>query len=79
MEAQFQAANANLVPCPNCARTFLPDRLQVHLRACRPKTSDTSPKTRPFGGIGPRSKTMMPSGAEEEKVQIWTYEIVLDL
>ena len=23
-----------LVPCPNCARTFLPDRLEVHLRSC---------------------------------------------
>lgn len=23
-----------LVPCPNCARTFLPDRLDVHMRSC---------------------------------------------
>jgi len=23
-----------LVPCPNCARTFLPDRLDVHLKSC---------------------------------------------
>jgi len=23
-----------LVPCHNCARTFLPDRLVVHLRSC---------------------------------------------
>jgi hypothetical protein len=22
------------MPCPNCARTFLPDRLDVHLRSC---------------------------------------------
>ena len=24
-----------LEPCPNCGRTFLPDRLQVHLRSCK--------------------------------------------
>ena len=24
-----------LEPCPNCARTFLPDRLVVHLRSCK--------------------------------------------
>ncbi|RUS72488.1 hypothetical protein EGW08_019742, partial [Elysia chlorotica] len=37
-KAAWQASQANLVPCPNCARTFNPDRLAVHLRACRPKT-----------------------------------------
>jgi hypothetical protein len=26
----------SLAPCPNCGRTFLPDRLQVHLRSCKP-------------------------------------------
>ncbi len=26
-----------LVPCENCGRTFLPDRLQVHLRSCKKK------------------------------------------
>jgi hypothetical protein len=25
-----------LVPCTNCGRTFLPDRLQIHLRSCKP-------------------------------------------
>lgn len=28
--------NTAMAPCPNCGRTFLPDRLQVHLRSCRP-------------------------------------------
>jgi hypothetical protein len=23
-----------LLPCPHCARTFLPDRLEIHLRSC---------------------------------------------
>lgn len=35
-EAAWQASQANLVPCENCNRTFLPDRLMVHLRSCRP-------------------------------------------
>ena len=26
-----------LVPCKNCGRTFLPDRLVVHLRSCKKK------------------------------------------
>lgn len=25
-----------LVPCMNCGRTFLPDRLKIHLRSCKP-------------------------------------------
>ena len=36
-EAAWKAAQANLVPCPNCGRTFLPDRLVVHQRSCKPK------------------------------------------
>ena len=24
----------SLVPCRNCGRTFLPDRLEIHLRSC---------------------------------------------
>ena len=24
-----------LEPCPNCGRTFLPDRLIVHLKSCK--------------------------------------------
>ena len=24
-----------LVKCPNCPRTFLPDRLEIHLRSCK--------------------------------------------
>ena len=36
-EAAWEASKANLTPCPNCGRTFLPDRLQVHMRSCKPK------------------------------------------
>ena len=34
---QFQEfQEQSLVPCENCGRTFFPDRLQVHLRSCKP-------------------------------------------
>nr|KAG5692698.1 hypothetical protein BaRGS_008561 [Batillaria attramentaria] len=36
-EAAWQASQANLVPCDICGRTFLPDRLVVHQRSCKPK------------------------------------------
>ena len=36
-DAAYQSAMSNLVPCPNCARTFNPDRIDVHLRSCKPK------------------------------------------
>ncbi|RDD37460.1 Zinc finger protein 474 [Trichoplax sp. H2] len=36
-EGAWKSAQAQLVPCPHCGRTFLPDRLQVHLRSCKPK------------------------------------------
>jgi hypothetical protein len=25
-----------LLPCKNCLRTFLPDRLEIHKRSCKP-------------------------------------------
>ncbi|GIY54419.1 zinc finger protein 474 [Caerostris darwini] len=33
-EAAWQMHLQQLVPCENCSRTFLPDRLQVHQRGC---------------------------------------------
>ncbi|KAM4861368.1 zinc finger protein 475 isoform 2-T3 [Thomomys bottae] len=39
-EAAFQSAQAQLVPCMWCGRTFLPDRLLVHQRICKPKSGD---------------------------------------
>ncbi|XP_078718220.1 zinc finger protein 474-like isoform X2 [Lampetra fluviatilis] len=35
--AAWQSSQGQLVPCPVCGRTFLPDRLAVHQRACKPK------------------------------------------
>ncbi|XP_023571104.1 zinc finger protein 474 isoform X1 [Octodon degus] len=45
-EAAFQSAQAQLVPCQSCGRTFLPDRLLAHQRSCRPK------------GEGPRTSNL---------------------
>ncbi|KAM4709423.1 zinc finger protein 474-like [Discoglossus pictus] len=35
-EAAWQCSQAQLLPCENCGRTFLPDRLAVHQRGCKP-------------------------------------------
>ncbi|KAM6469148.1 zinc finger protein 475 isoform 1-T1 [Liasis olivaceus] len=37
-ESSWQSAQSQLVPCDICGRTFLPDRLIVHQRSCKPKT-----------------------------------------
>lgn len=34
-DEQFKEFTANLSPCPNCGRTFLPDRLPVHMKGCK--------------------------------------------
>lgn len=34
-EAAWQSAQAQLIPCDGCGRTFAPDRLSVHQRACK--------------------------------------------
>ncbi|EDO38612.1 predicted protein, partial [Nematostella vectensis] len=33
----LESSNNQLIPCNNCGRTFLPERLKVHMRSCRPK------------------------------------------
>ncbi|ESP01248.1 hypothetical protein LOTGIDRAFT_157421 [Lottia gigantea] len=51
-EAAWQASQANLATCPNCARTFNPDRLAVHLRACKPKDGGPQPATSTNSDVG---------------------------
>ncbi|NWS98853.1 ZN474 protein, partial [Mionectes macconnelli] len=36
-EEAWTSAQTQLVPCDICGRTFLPDRLIVHQRSCKPK------------------------------------------
>lgn len=78
-DEQFHEFEANLVPCPNCGRTFLPDRLPVHLRGCkgngssRPTTRhtpctntvpSTSTRTTSLGGSsGAAARTAPPKSA----------------
>ncbi|PNI47652.1 T0098328 isoform 3 [Pan troglodytes] len=38
-EAAWTSAQSQLVPCNVCGRTFLPDRLIVHQRSCKPKAA----------------------------------------
>ncbi|XP_042311790.1 zinc finger protein 474-like [Sceloporus undulatus] len=52
--AAAQSDQAQLLPCQNCGRTFLPDRLSVHQRSCKPKTNSgpskySCPKSTGYG------------------------------
>ncbi|XP_050402830.1 zinc finger protein 474 [Patella vulgata] len=65
-DAAWQAAQSNLVPCPNCGRTFNPDRLQVHLRACKPKDgSSPAVQTTPSGSSNVGSVTGSSFGGKQ--------------
>eukprot|EP01105_Mastigella_eilhardi_P025006 TRINITY_DN664_c0_g2_i9.p1 TRINITY_DN664_c0_g2~~TRINITY_DN664_c0_g2_i9.p1 ORF type:complete len:308 (+),score=55.04 TRINITY_DN664_c0_g2_i9:527-1450(+) len=52
----YQAYQESLVQCPNCGRRFAPDRLQVHLRSCKPGHSSRpisqAAKIKQSGGEG---------------------------
>ena len=54
-EAQEEGWQETLEPCPQCGRTFLPDRLAVHLRSCGGGS----------GGGGGRSGTPEPGSRSE--------------
>lgn len=36
----YESAKQQLVPCPNCNRTFQPDRLSVHIKSCRKRLAN---------------------------------------
>ncbi|XP_071997328.1 zinc finger protein 474-like [Engystomops pustulosus] len=44
-KASWQSFKDQLLPCSNCGRTFASDRLEVHLRSCKPKAGGPSKKT----------------------------------
>ena len=56
-EVAWENAKAQLIPCPNCARRFAPDRLPVHQRSCKPKGGASSESAGGgAGGFGTQSK-----------------------
>ncbi|XP_040397816.1 zinc finger protein 474-like [Cygnus olor] len=55
-EAAYQSAQAQLLPCGTCGRTFLPDRLIVHQRSCKGSGS----------GVGLPSSNPHKSGSAKE-------------
>lgn len=63
-EAAWQSAQANLVPCPNCGRTFNPDRLAVHLRACKPKAGGSGISN--ATGLSPKGGAAVTSSGSRE-------------
>ena len=54
-EMAWENAKAQLIPCPNCARRFAPDRLPVHQRSCKPKEGSSNAGEN-GGGFGTQSK-----------------------
>ncbi|XP_030744844.1 zinc finger protein 474-like [Echinops telfairi] len=60
-EAAFQSAQAQLLPCEVCGRTFLPDRLLVHQRSCKPKgEGPRAPNPNSSDGLTSPKKTRRP-------------------
>lgn len=53
-EMSFKAAQAQLIPCENCGRTFYPEKLPVHQRSC---TADKPAKGPRRAAAPTRSKT----------------------
>lgn len=51
-----------LDPCPNCGRTFLPDRLAVHLRSCNKAHGKVESSPGPKGGSMGGSLKSSPGG-----------------
>lgn len=46
----YESSQKQLVPCRNCGRTFLPERLEIHIRSCKPG-SKTMPLRQSGGGL----------------------------
>lgn len=56
MYAQLQSDVA-YEPCPHCGRTFLPERLEVHLRSCRPGNTAKPVRGKTAGTTAPVETT----------------------
>lgn len=73
-QAEMEAYNTTaLAPCPNCGRTFLPDRLEVHLRSCKPGAAakPVRPGQRLQRGGGPAAAAASAAGggAEDQPIR----------
>ncbi|XP_069481670.1 zinc finger protein 474-like isoform X2 [Ambystoma mexicanum] len=70
-EAARESSQAQLLSCQNCGRTFLPDRLIVHQRSCRPKggssTATFKSSNNPKLGAMPSSSTNTTQDPSTEK------------
>jgi hypothetical protein len=62
-DAAFQAYNSNLAACERCGRTFLPDRLQVHLRSCKGPSKRATPRGTSAAGGAPLAQTTRPGSS----------------
>ncbi|KEG12458.1 hypothetical protein DQ04_01701090 [Trypanosoma grayi] len=62
-EMQIDHFNTNmLLKCENCGRTFLPDRLEVHQRSCKPGSSGASkPISRPSSSATAKRQPSQPT------------------
>ncbi|XP_009952520.1 PREDICTED: zinc finger protein 474-like [Leptosomus discolor] len=78
-EAAYHSAQAQLLPCGNCDRTFLPDRLIVHRKSCRGGSSGVglSSSSARKSGKGPSSGSGSASG-EPSKTHLGAAPAVLD-
>ena len=56
-ELAWENAKSQLIPCPNCGRTFAHDRLDVHQRACKPKGGGGGAAGGTTGGVGGNAPT----------------------
>ncbi|XP_052098387.1 zinc finger protein 474-like [Mytilus californianus] len=59
-ELASENAKSQLIPCPNCSRTFAPDRLDIHLKACKSKTGKGGGKTTELKRSDPSHSTKTP-------------------
>ena len=62
-QAAYESSQAQLIPCPNCGRTFLPDRLPVHQKSCKTSSDGGGQK-----GSVQRAKSVAKSWAGPESV-----------
>jgi uncharacterized C2H2 Zn-finger protein len=53
----------SMMACPNCGRTFVPDRLTVHLRSCNKAHGRADKSPSPTRGPGGAGGGAMPKGS----------------